>query len=330
VAGTAVVRGSRRGRPARRRGSKSPCREFGGASVYYESVKHRSLRRALSIALLVVLGLSVYAVVIEPSRLQVNHYELEIPKWPAALSGTRVAFLSDLHIGSPFWDIPRLEQVVRRVNAEEPDLVLLGGDYSINDIVGGKFVAIEPIAAELGRLRARLGVFAVLGNHDWWNDGARTRAALEANGIRVLDDQAARIDAVGGSFCLLGMTDQVVRTRSAAQSLALALPGLPLLALVHEPDIFSQMDERAALTLAGHTHGGQVRLPLLGRPIVPSSFGQRYAAGHIVEKGRHLFVTTGLGTSILPIRFGVPPEVALLTLRAQSPASRALAPREPQ
>jgi uncharacterized protein len=276
----------------------------------------RRALRVVAVTLLALLVFAVYAVAVEPSRLVVNRLELTIPKWPAALSGTRVAFLSDLHIGSPFWDLARLQQLVTRVNAERPDLVLLGGDYSINGIVGGKFVPIEPIAAELGQLRAPLGVIAVLGNHDWWNSGQRTRAALEANGIQVLDEEVTRVDAHGGHFCVLGMRDYVVRTQTVQRSLDLALPGMPLLVLVHEPDFFAKMDDRVSLTLAGHTHGGQVNLPFLGRPVVPSSYGQRYAAGHIVEQGRDLFVTTGLGTSILPIRFGVPPEVALLTLRA--------------
>jgi hypothetical protein len=163
-------------------------------------------------------------------------------------------------------------------------------------------------------------VIAVLGNHDWWNDGRRTRAALEANGIKVLDDEVWPVRAAGSEFFVLGISDLEVRRRSAKAILDLAPTGVPLLALVHEPDIFAQMDERASLTLAGHTHGGQVDLPIWGRAIVPSAFGQRYAAGHVVENGRHLFVTTGLGTSILPVRFGVPPEVALLTLRAADPS----------
>ena len=281
-------------------------------------VKQRSLARALVAAFAMLAGLALYTVVIEPSRLVVNRSELEIPNWPAALSGTRVALLSDLHIGSPFWDLARLRELVVRVNAEQPDLILLAGDYLINGVVGGKFVAIEPIAAELRQLRAPLGVVAVLGNHDWWNGGQRTRAALEANGIVVLDDEVLRIDARGARFALLGMADIEVRRRTAKATLDLAPPGLPLLALVHEPDIFAQMDDRPSLTLAGHTHGGQVWLPIIGRPIVPSQYGQRYAAGHIVEDGRHLFVTTGLGTSIYPVRLRVPPEIAVLTLHARA------------
>ncbi len=275
----------------------------------------RSLGRAAVAALLILLSLAVYAVKIEPSRLVVNRQELTLAGWPAPLDGLKVALISDVHIGSPCWDLARLHDTVATINAQQPDLVLLAGDYSINGVWGGTWVPIEPIAAELGQLRAPLGVVSVLGNHDWWNDGRRTRAALEANGIKVLDDEVLHLSARGTSFELLGVADFEVRTRSARATLALAPAGAPLLALVHEPDIFADMDERALLTLAGHTHGGQVKLPLLGRPIVPSKYGQRYAAGHIVEQGRHLFVTTGLGTSIYPVRFGVPPEIALLTLR---------------
>jgi uncharacterized protein len=266
---------------------------------------------------LVLLGvaLGVHAFFIEPAQLVVNRQELRLPNWPAELSGMRVAFLSDLHVGSPHWRISRLHELVARVNAEKPDLILLGGDYLINDIWFGVHVEADPIALELGRLRAPLGVFAVLGNHDWWNDGPKVRAAFEARGVTVLDDEVRRIHHRGKDFCLLGLRDETERVRSAQKELELALPGMPLLVLTHEPDIFAELDERATLTLAGHTHGGQVDLPLLGRRVVPSRFGSRFAAGHIVESGRHLFVTTGVGTSIIPVRFRVPPEIALLTLR---------------
>jgi len=266
---------------------------------------------------LVVLGvaLGVDALFIEPARLVVNRQEIRLPHWPGELSGMRVAFLSDLHVGSPHWGLSRVHELVQQVNAEQPDLVLLGGDYLINGVWFGEHVAAEPIAVELGQLRAKLGVYAVLGNHDWWNDGPRVRAAFEAHGITVLDDEVRRISFNGNHLCLLGVRDETERLRSARQELDLALPGMPLLVLLHEPDLFQDFDERATLTLAGHTHGGQVDLPVLGRRVVPSRFGSRYAAGHIVENGRHLFVTTGVGTSIIPVRFRVPPEFALLTLR---------------
>ncbi|HEY0466371.1 MAG TPA: hypothetical protein VGC79_19310, partial [Polyangiaceae bacterium] len=166
----------------------------------------------------------------------------------------------------------------------------------------------------LGELHAPLGVIAVLGNHDGWH-GPVLRPLLEAQGIRVLDDEAWVVQARGTQFCVLGLAEEQVRKRTPNEELALAPAGMPLLVLVHEPDIFPDLDARVSLTLAGHTHGGQVRLPFFGPPFVGSRYGARYAAGHVVEHGRQLFVTTGIGTSVWPIRFGVPPEYVILTLR---------------
>ena len=286
------------------------------ASSAQRAFSHRRwVKRALLALCALGFALAVDAVWIEPARLVVNRQELRVPRWPASLSGLRIALLSDLHVGSPHWDLAHLRDLVQRTNAENPDLILLAGDYEINGVWFGSHVDIERIAAELGKLHAPLGVVAVLGNHDWWNDAPKTRRALEAHGVRVLDDEALRMDARGGSFCVLGLRDEYYRKRTTAQELDLALPGLPLLVLVHEPDVFPELDQRAQLTLAGHTHGGQVYLPLLGRAVVPSRFGARYAAGQVSENGNLLFVTTGVGTSIIPVRFGVPPEIALLTLR---------------
>lgn len=272
-------------------------------------------RRVSLVLISIGLALGVDTLFVEPARLVVNRQELRLPTWPSELAGLRIAFLSDLHVGSPHWGLARLHELVQQVNSERADLILLGGDYLINDIWFGKHVDAESIARELGALRAPLGVFAVLGNHDWWNDGPKVRAAFEAQGVTVLDDEVRRIHFNGRSLCLLGVRDETERQRSAQKELELALPGMPLLVLMHEPDLFAELDERATLTLAGHTHGGQVDLPFLGRRVVPSRYGARYAAGHIVENGRHLFVTTGVGTSIIPVRFRVPPEIALLTLR---------------
>jgi predicted MPP superfamily phosphohydrolase len=223
-----------------------------------------------------------------------------------------------LHIGSPFWDLDALARLVERTNAEKPDLVLLAGDYQINDVPGGVFVASEPIAERLALLQAPLGVFAVLGNHDWWNDGERTREAFARRGITVLEENAKRLESHGQSFYLVGLADQMTRPSDAKAALASVPANAATLLLVHEPGVFESFPRLGispTLTLAGHTHGGQVWLPLLGRRVVPSAFGERYAYGHVVENGRHLFVTGGVGTSVLPVRFLVPPEIALLTLR---------------
>jgi predicted MPP superfamily phosphohydrolase len=146
-------------------------------------VTAQRLRRLLLGLFACGLFITAWAVCFEPGRLVVRESELALPRWPKELSGLKVALLSDLHIGSPHWDIAALARLVERTNAQKPDLVLLAGDYQINDVVGGVFVEAEPIAQGLAGLKARLGVIAVLGNHDWWNDGERTRRAFQAQGI---------------------------------------------------------------------------------------------------------------------------------------------------
>jgi uncharacterized protein len=265
--------------------------------------------------LLLVTGLAVWALWFEPRRLVFREVPLELPGWPLPLAGMRVALMSDLHVGSPHWTLERLESLVADTNHQQPELVLIAGDFLINGVLGGNWVDPESVARVLGGLRAPLGTVAVLGNHDWWNDGQRVRRALEHEGIVVLENQALPLTRQGRRFFIAGLADQMTRRIALEQTLGQVPSGEPLLVLAHEPDIFPQIDARVSLTLAGHTHGGQVWLPLVGRLVVPSEYGQRYAAGHVVEDGRHLFVTTGVGTSIWPIRFGVPPEVVLLSLR---------------
>lgn len=257
-----------------------------------------------------------WGVLIEPGRLVVRHAELDLPHWPRALSGLRVAFLSDLHVGAPFWGVEQLSTLVERTNAEQPDLILLGGDYLVGSEPGATPVPPEAIAEKLSVLHAPLGVLAVLGNHDW--DDGQLRRAFEQRGIRVLEDERVRLERGRQEFWVVGLADQITRRSEPRKAVSGVPANAPFLLLVHEPDVFESFGRlriRPSLTLAGHTHGGQVMLPLVGRPVVPSEFGRRYAYGHVVEEGRHLFVTSGVGTSILPVRFLVPPEIVVLTLR---------------
>jgi uncharacterized protein len=191
----------------------------------------------------------------------------------------------------------------------------------IQGVAGGEFMEPERIAESLRGLRAPLGVYAVLGNHDWWFDGPRVTRAFEGVGIRVLENDAARVERNGRSLWLAGLADLWTRKPDVSRALTGVTDDGPVIVFTHNPDLFPQVPPRAALTLAGHTHGGQVCLPLLGRPVVPSEFGQRYADGHVVEGGRHLFVSSGVGTSIIPVRFRVPPEVVILTLRGDGSSS---------
>jgi uncharacterized protein len=250
----------------------------------------------------------------EPRSGVVRERELALPRWPAALAGLRVALISDLHTGAPHVDEERLEGLVAAVNARAPDLVLLLGDYIDPTVRFGSPVAPQTVASRLGALRAPRGVVAVLGNHDWHNDGPGVRAALRAAGIPVLENDA--LDA--GGVWLAGVEDTRYRTPDVARALRDVPAGAPAILLSHDPDLFPTVPERVALTVSGHLHGGQVGVPVIRRPFMPSRFGERYAAGHVVEGGRHLYVTTGFGTTGWPVRLFAPPEAIVLRL---TPAS---------
>jgi uncharacterized protein len=255
---------------------------------------------------------ALYVGWIEPRRLVVREARLTLPNWPAQLRGLKAVAISDLHGGGLHITRAQLDRVVAAANAARPDLIVLLGDF-VRTGVGWKMPP-EEVAAALQPLSAPLGVFAVLGNHDWWLDGTQVWKSLEAVGIRVLEDQSIALDRGGTKLWLSGIPDRMTRDANPKHALREVPAGATVLALTHNPDVFPEVPARVALTLAGHTHGGQVRLPFVGRLVVPSRFGQRYAAGHVVEDGRQLFVTTGVGTSILPLRLGVPPEIVVLTL----------------
>jgi predicted MPP superfamily phosphohydrolase len=285
-----------------------------GAGALKKPLSWRRIFRALLGIGAVGLVLGLWAFVLEPASLSVKEYPLTVPSWPAERAGMRVALLADLHVGSPHYGIDKLRKVVRRTNEARPDLILIAGDLIAQGVVGGRPVPPEEFAQVLGELDAPLEVYAVLGNHDWWLDAPRVQRALESAGITVLEDRAIQITEGGPPFWLAGISDFWEGPHDVEGTMAQVTDEAPVIAFTHNPDLFPFIPERVSLTLAGHTHGGQVRIPLIGRPVVPSSYGERFAIGHVVEDGRHLFVTPGLGTSILPVRFLVPPEVSVLRL----------------
>jgi uncharacterized protein len=246
----------------------------------------------------------------------VRRHALRLPRWPAALDGLRVALVSDLHAGAPHVDAARVERVAALVRRQHPDLVCLLGDFVDLEVSFGGEVPPEDMARPLGEIRPPLGSFAVLGNHDWLTDGPRVDAALTDAGIAVLTDESAAVEHDGTRLWIAGLEDATERIPDLGRALEGVPPDEPLLVLSHDPDVFPIVPERAALTLSGHTHGGQVNLPVLHRHVIPSVFGDRYARGHVVEDGRHLFVTSGVGTSNHPVRLGRPPEIVVLTLRS--------------
>ena len=272
----------------------------------------------------IVLGMLLlgWAVVVEPQLLVVRHIEIESAEWPSNRPPLRIALIADLHTGS-LWNGPEnVLRVVETVNAEKPDIILLLGDYVTTALLSGPFVPPEVTADVLSELQAPMGVFAVLGNHDWWFDGPRVGRALEQRGIVVLEDNIRIVGTSGGAFALVGIPDDTTRPHDVSRTLALVPEGLPAVVMTHDPAVFEDISERGvAVTFAGHTHGGQVYLPFVGAMVTPGRAPRRWAHGHTEESGRHLYVSAGIGTTILPIRFNMPPAVEIITLRSATKAN---------
>jgi predicted MPP superfamily phosphohydrolase len=269
------------------------------------------VRRALIAA---AAGLAAYAGWIEPRRLVVRESALALPHWPASLAGLRVGVMTDFHGGAPHAGAGAIERWVARMNEAAPDVVLLGGDFTDAHFLFGGRLDPEPIAERLAALTAPLGAIAVLGNHDWRQFGGRMWTALATAGITVLENDAVALEAPGGRFHVAGVADLRSRRPSAAAALERVPVGEPVLMLAHDPDLFPLVPERVSLTIAGHTHGGQIAVPYVRRPFIPSHYGERFVRGHVVEDGRHLVVSAGLGTSGAPVRLLAPPELLVLAL----------------
>ncbi len=258
-----------------------------------------------------------WGVFVEPNRLVVRHWSHASPRWPVEYPRLKIALISDLHVGSPHVGLDKLTAVVERTNAEHPDMVLLLGDYVIQGVLGGHYVPPEPIAEALGRLQAPFGVYAVLGNHDWWDDGPRIRKALDKVGVHTLENDAIRRDLGDGSAVwLAGIADATTRSPDITGALKQVTDSAPVLLLSHDPAPFQNIPERPVATFSGHTHGGQIYIPLIGAVLSPGRGPRAWAYGHTVDAGRDLFVTGGIGTSILPVRFNMPPEIVILELSA--------------
>ena len=248
----------------------------------------------------------------EPRRLVVRQHALRLPSWPQTLDDLRVGLMSDLHAGLGHTNPARVREAVELLNAQRPDVIFLLGDYLDSTHFGRGRADPGEIAAELARVDAPLGRFAILGNHDWRAAGAAMAEALRQAGLEVLENEARR----AGDLWVAGVADMRTRLPDIPKALEDVPADAPVLLLAHDPDLFPHVPARVALTLAGHTHGGQVDVPVLRRLVVPSGHGVRYLGGHVEEEGRQLFISTGVGTAGLPLRFRRPPEVVILTLRS--------------
>ncbi len=280
-------------------------------------------------------------------RVRIVRHRIVPASWPRGLKPLTIACIADPHVGAADTPPGLLERIVERTNALGADMIALLGDYGADHRIAPRGRAgMAEVAGILAWLRAPLGVHAILGNHDWWEDpdtqaagsghrgtgrGKPLPEAAEAfarAGLPVLHNAQRLVLHAGQPVRIAGLGSQWAfylrrGAHRGADDLARTLDGAgrdgtPTILLAHEPDIFPEVPAEVAVTLAGHTHGGQVRM---GRwsPVVPSRFGNRFAYGHVEEGGRHLVVSGGIGSSLMPIRLGVPPEITLVELVTASP-----------
>jgi predicted MPP superfamily phosphohydrolase len=272
------------------------------------------MRRLVLLLLVLGLGLVAFAYREATSDPIVRQLAVTLPDWPAGAPPVRALLLSDLHVSGPDMPPERVARIVAQANALRPDIVFLAGDFIGDKRTATRHYSYPAALAPLKALSPRLGSFAVLGNHDHWKDAAAARQALEAAGIRVLDNDAAE----AGPIAIGGLDDAFTDHDDLPATLARmrALPGAKLV-LSHSPDPFPDLPPDATLMLAGHTHCGQIVLPLIGPLSTQSDYGRRYVCGLIRERGRTLVVSAGLGTSILPLRLGAPPDMWLIEIQGR-------------
>ncbi len=256
-----------------------------------------------------VAGLCGYARYIEPERVVLEKVTLRLPALPDELHGFKIVLLSDFHL-HPFTQIEQVKVAVALANEQQPDLVALAGDYVLEDAES----AFELMPA-LNQLQAKYGVFAVLGNHDYWTDSARIKAAFAESESQLLINQG---EDLGNGVFVAGVDD----CWSGQPDLTAVLDNRPsnasfTLLLAHEPDFADQfsLDGRVDCQLSGHSHGGQIRLPGVGALILPQ-YGRKYDAGLNQSNGMQLYTSRGIGVAGYPYRLNCPPEVTLLTLHA--------------
>lgn len=302
-------------------------------------ISRRAFLKVLGGGFVGATALGSYAFGFEPLvRLNVTRYALTPPSWPPGLK-LRLVVLADIHACEPWMSAARIATICNHANSLDGDVMLLLGDYTAGMNLVTSYVHSKDWSKALAVLKAPLGVHAIMGNHDWWEDRSAQKAgggetfghkALADVGIAVYANRVLRLEKNGQGFWIAGLEDQLAllpgkkwdrRSMRGLDdldgTLAQVTDEAPVILMAHEPDVFPKVTPRVALTLSGHTHGGQIRL--FGRsPVVPSRYGNRYAYGHVVEDDRNLIISGGLGCSIAPVRFGVPPEIVVVDLGASA------------
>jgi predicted MPP superfamily phosphohydrolase len=244
----------------------------------------------------------------EANSLSLERVNIDLERLPKNLDGFKIIHLSDIH-HSPFTNIEHIKRAVKIANRLKPDMFVLTGDY-----VSHETQYIAPVAKVLGKLRSEFGTYACLGNHDHWTDAASVTGHFREEGINVLINEGFRFEGRGGSFWLAGVDDHMVGLTDVPAALKGSYPDEMKLLLAHNPIIFRKAVRAGVdLTLSGHTHGGQVKIRDDEKRILPR---RRLSSGLHRRKSSQIYITRGIGTVVLPVRYQCPPEISLLTMRS--------------
>ena len=259
------------------------------------------------IAIFIAITLLLAYMFIEPYLIETKYIVVESNQIPAEFDGKKIVFLSDIHYG-PFFDQLRIDNLVDQVNALNPDLILLGGDY-----VDGGSEYVNPVFKSLSRLKAPLGVYAVLGNSD---PQYLTLKTIKSSGITYIGNKGIWIVQNGSKIRLGGVGDFNNGNQIQRATTGTVNPKDFVILLSHNPDYFPEVDKKKVdVVLSGHTHGGQVTFFGIWAPVIRSIYGQRYRTGIIKEDNSTLIVSNGIGTSVLPLRFFARPQIIVLKLK---------------
>ena len=279
----------------------------------------------LAIVILIAL-LAAYTYFVEPRRFVVVEEKLIIPNWDPQLNGFKVVAISDIHTGSNYAPVERLRLVVEKANEQNADLIVLLGDYVSESSRGRRRntpegsdgtdlkIPADQIADALQGFSARYGAYAIIGNHDWYHNEQKIHRELERVGINVLNNEVTPIQIGEQLIQLWGIEDLWKNRRVPAEPFEALQDKRNVIALTHNPDSLLSTPAGISIMFAGHSHGGQINFPIFG-PFSPFN-DPRFMDGHAEVDGKHVYVTSGVGTSVLPFRWRVPPEIAVITLHA--------------
>ncbi len=287
------------------------------------------IARCLGLVAVIISLCVLYGFFVEPKMLVLRKVEISAERWDGP--PVRIALVSDFHIGGMHVNAKRVAKVVRKVNEQAPDIIVITGDF-----VNGHHAYVEWEISDrerleqglmaLGKLSAPLGVYAALGNHDGYYGPRHVDEVLTKAGLTVLENEYQILQPNGTNFCLVGLADYLTGKEDRHVSDGCARED-NVIAIMHSPDSFQFLPSSTALALAGHTHGGQINLPFKEKDARLKKIGNQYAYGSIKFGDIPTYITAGIGTSILPARFRAPPEIVMITLRSSEQPEQSVPPK---